>query len=188
MSAMVQPAERSSRIRPWRDRRENVSRLAMKWTPQKTMSVACSLSAANRASLNKSPRRSAQRITWFALIVMAEDQQPIAQLGLCSGRSVRRARRRTRPCSGPAGAPVDGACCGPPEGEGSDRGRRGQPGRPPRGCRPRNLICGRNQAGLRSVALPVPPSDRSGARSRPGELPVFAVVKCLVRSDEETSW
>ena len=43
---------------------------------------------------------------------------------------------------------------------GSGCGRRGQPGRPPRGCRPRSRCCGRYyQAGLRSSITPGSPAS-----------------------------
>ena len=63
MSAIEHPALRSGRITRWWDPVSTSADSAMKCTPQNTMSVAWSLSAAKRASLNESPRMSAQRIT-----------------------------------------------------------------------------------------------------------------------------
>src|SRR4051795_3137447 len=59
MSAMEQPALRSGRITRWWSPVSTSADSAMKCTPQNTMSVAWSLSAAKRASLNESPRASA---------------------------------------------------------------------------------------------------------------------------------
>ena len=62
MSAMEQPALRSGRTTRWWSPVRTSADSAMKWTPQKTMSVA-PLSAANRASLKLSPRASAHSMT-----------------------------------------------------------------------------------------------------------------------------
>ena len=59
---------------------------AMKWTPQKTMYSASGRSAANCASLNESPRAVGVLDDLVALVVVAEDHQPLAQ------RRPRRAR------------------------------------------------------------------------------------------------
>ena len=54
----------------------------MKWTPQKTMSVAWSLSAAKRASLNESPIAVGPADDLVPLVVVTEDQQAVAERGL----------------------------------------------------------------------------------------------------------
>ena len=63
MSAIEQPALRSGRITRWWSPVRMSADSAMKCTPQNTMSVARSFSAAHCASLNESPRRSAHLIT-----------------------------------------------------------------------------------------------------------------------------
>ena len=81
MSAIEQPAFRSGRTTRWWSPVRTSADSAMKCTPQKTMSVAA-LSAANRASLKLSPPRVGPLHDLVALVVVAEDQQPVAELRL----------------------------------------------------------------------------------------------------------
>ncbi len=79
MSAMEQPAFRSGRTTRWSGVVRTSADSAMKCTPQKTMSVAVSSSAATRASLKESPRRVGPLDDLVALVVVPEDQEAVAE-------------------------------------------------------------------------------------------------------------
>jgi len=79
MSAIEQPAFRSG-AHALVTTGQHVGASAMKWTPQNTMSVACSFSAAKRASRNESPRLSPHLIPRRAGSG-GRDQQAGAELG-----------------------------------------------------------------------------------------------------------
>ena len=91
-----------------------------------------------------------------ALVVVAEDQEPLAQLGLGRGDPARRARPGTRGCSGPAMEPAF-ATCESPEGYGLRSWPAGTAWSPTAGLSAPELICRRN-------SRPAQPSYKRSSR------------------------
>ena len=79
MSAIEQPAARSGRTTACSGPVRMSALSAMKCTPQNTMNSASGRAAASRASLNESPVTSANCDDLVALVVVAEDEDAVAE-------------------------------------------------------------------------------------------------------------
>ena len=79
MSAMEQPALRSGRITRWWSAVSTSADSAMKCTPQNTMSVACVIVRRELGELERVADRIGPDDHLVALVVMAEDEKPVAE-------------------------------------------------------------------------------------------------------------
>ena len=89
MSAIEQPALRSGRIDPLVVAGEDVGRLGHEVHAAEDDVGGGALSAANRASLKRVAAGVGPLDDLVALVVVAEDQQPVAELRLRGARSSR---------------------------------------------------------------------------------------------------
>ena len=87
MSAIEQPALRSGRITCWCGPVRMSADSAMKCTPQKTTNSASCCSAAKRDSPNESPAHVGEVDDLLTLVVVAEDDEALAEV--CAGRGGR---------------------------------------------------------------------------------------------------
>ena len=155
MSAIEQPALRSGRITRWWSPVRTSADSAMKCTPQKTMSVASRVRR-EAGELERVAPGVGPLHDLVALVVVTEDQQPGAELGL--GRADHVAERvgiggRVAVRQGCLQS-QHGMC---PLGEGSELGRRGQPGRHSAGLSASEPICGTGVPGRPSPTVTRPP-------------------------------
>ena len=98
MSAMEQPALRSGRITCWWSAVRMSADSAMKWTPQNTMNSAAGVGRQPRQPEGVAPGVGPAH-DLVPLVVVAEDEQPIAERGLGRADPRRPARPGWPPCS-----------------------------------------------------------------------------------------
>ena len=154
MSAMEQPAFRSGRITRWWSPVRTSADSAMKWTPRKTMSVAAAVVRGEAGQLEGVAPEVGPLDDLVALVVVAQDQEPGAELvlrgpdprpelfGPGQGVAVRQGGLQSQHWVAPSGerAPILA---------GGDSLVA-----TPRGCRPRNRICGRKYQARPPFSIP----------------------------------
>ena len=95
MSAIEQPAARFGRITTWCSAERMSALSAMKWTPQKTMYSASRRPAACSRELERVAAEVGVLDDLVALVVVAEDHEPVAEALPERRRFARPARRLT---------------------------------------------------------------------------------------------
>ena len=133
MSAIEQPALRSGRITFWWSPVSTSADSAMKCTPQNTMNSASVLLLGEHREAVAVAAGVGPADHLVALVVVAEDEDAIAEGRLGGARCGRRARTGVRRCSARRGGSGASTCCGCPPRWVPVAGRRGQPGRLSRG-------------------------------------------------------
>ena len=133
MSAIEQPALRSGRITFWWSPVSMSADSAMKCTPQNTMYSASVLLLGEHRQAVAVAAGVGPADHLVALVVVAEDEDAIAEGGLGGARCGRRARIGVRWCSARRAGSGASTCCGCPPRWVPVGGRRGQPGRLSRG-------------------------------------------------------
>ena len=125
---------------------------AMKCTPQNTMSVAAE-SAAKRGELERVARRVGPADHLVALVVVTEDQEPVAERRAWRRGCVIRARPAARGCRRPAGGSAVSEMR-LPRGVALHWPVGGSPVATPRGCRPQGLQYA-PETGTRRTSIPL---------------------------------